>query len=182
MARGRNGHDVGFAVRTDGELDVISRALASHVRDEIILGVVLLVGPEIFVELIIGLDGWSALEGGDGFLARALGRAVVHDRDGGGERFHEQGIVRDVESVMVDLIHIDGADPVHGADEFFLYVPSEIAAVEETKAAVVEYHDHAVLVVGSIGGFFLGRLADDVVQARLAGRMEDILFRSVAAE
>src|SRR3954462_6686873 len=62
MARPRNVHRVARPVRTDRKLDVISLACLCWIRNELVRGVVLRVGPHILVHLVHGLNRFAAFQ------------------------------------------------------------------------------------------------------------------------
>ena len=173
---------VGFAAEFDGEFEEVGGALFVLVGDVFVLGVVLDVSTDVFVDLVHGDDGGGGFQRVEGGFGGAFARAVVHDGDGGRDGLDEARVVAHVEAVVVDLIDIDGADEVVGGDEFGLEVPGEVAAVEEAEVAELEDEGGAVGVVGHVLGL-LGDFEFQRVFAHLVGaRGDELLVGDEAAE
>src|SRR5687767_6110692 len=102
MTGGGDADGVFGTVFGDGNFDGVGGAIFFGIGDMFRGGVVLGIGPKIFVDLVDGLDGGGVFESGVGLRAAAFGGAVAHDGDGGGKGLHEERIVADVEAVMVD--------------------------------------------------------------------------------
>ena len=173
---------VGFAAGFDGEFEEVGGALFVLVGDVLVLGVVLAVGADVFVDLVHGDDGRGGLQGVEGGLGGAFARAVVHDGDGGGDGLDEARVVADVEAVVVDLIDIDGTDKVVGSDELGLEIPGEVAAVEETEVAVLEHEGGAVGVVGHVLGLLRDFEFQRVLTHLVGAGSDEFLIGDEAAE
>ena len=130
-------------------MDVVRVAVAREIGDVFVRRVVLDVGPEILVNLVHRF-GVCALQRGERGGTAALGYAVVHHRDGRREALDEHGVVAVVQSVMVHLVNVHGADTVVRRDESRLGVLREVAAVPKSEAAQLDHHGDAVGVVGRV--------------------------------
>ena len=85
--------------------------------------------------LIHCLDGFSALQCGKGLWATSFSGTIVHDADGWCHALNEDGVITDVEAVVIHLIHIYSAHTVYWFHKLGLHIPGNVAAIKKSKAA-----------------------------------------------